>query len=578
MPPSSRWTDLIEWATDFAKSNPIVTATFVTGLFGGLTLFVYCLIIGQAPDFTISDILGTFIASCLAGCIVLCAFAFTCIAPGALARYVLDSVLPQKPEASHYWVADKQRAEPAYPVQQQMRATLLTGAFPVELSGLAVLTWSLISIREIAEYCWPVAPVVVMTLHIVALACLAALVFLSTRLDRTLLIVLRVITVFGGFAIIALCLFHRVGFPSPESLANSTPLPTVQEEDTSPSASHLVVGLYACYVMAATLAVIVTGLFVNLALKGERKQQLRLVQGPKYPDPRPSLSSVRFWVAIWYVGPSILPLLAALRLADANGPAHALRSLALIILYLALFNFVFFLTASLKDNFPKAYLLAIGLFATLLLTAVQKPTIVPKAVVYALGYGNFHAPIVLLAASECPRLRAYGVDCEAKRDEAIALENVNVISRLGANATLELLVRREGQRVNDELEAAQLVPDTDITGSVGGPPPVSASDSDAPRFILHTSLSSGDLFERNDSIHLLHARQCDEIAASWLRVPDHNPQAYRVNHEREIRLWCVRITIRKDALLDYDKDGWRSYRGGYSSLIGQRPNSTAVGK
>jgi len=317
------------------------------------------------------------------------------------------------------------------------------------------------------------------------------------------------------------------------------------------------------------VALTATRFLFKLAVKGEQRRRLRAMHGPQYPNPRPSILLIRLGVAASYVVFSPLPLIAATQLADANGPAHATRSLAVILLYLAVFNIAFFSMTSVRDNFGKAYLLALGFFVALLLIAVQKPTIFPKTVVYVLGFGNFHSSLVLLAASECPRLLAYGVQCEGKKDEAIALANVNVINKLGSDATLELLVRREGSKIDDELKSDGIVPGSDLTPAEAISHTANA-DNDSKRTLLHTNLDHGDLIYWHKGLRVLGARQCDEVTASWLRAADQTSQAEQRNKEKDLRLRCITITVHKEALLDFDKDGWPSYRNGYSEFLGGR--------
>lgn len=568
----SRRARLLVWAKNFAKSNPIASATFITGLLGGLTLFSYCLVIGQAPDFTLSDALGTFIAACLTGFVLLCALAFTCIAPGAYARYVLDACLPEKPEFSHYKIVGDGRVESARVAHREMRATMLNGPFALELSALAVLAWSTVGGLPFAEFIWPESPILVIVMLATTVLALGLLVALGSKLRSTTCIQLRSIAAFCGFAIIALYLLRRSGFPSPEYRSNSAKAAIVSVPDNpASSATHVIVSLYACYTLMAIFAGICAAMFVNLVLAGQRRLQQREIQGPQYPEPRPSLSGVRVKVLMAFVIPGFLPLLTAAVLAHSNGPAHATRVLVVTVLYLAVFNTAFFSIASFKDNFGKAYLVAVVFLVALLLSAVRNPTILPKAVVHTLGYGNFHSHLVLLSAQECPRLKSYGATCDAKKDDAIALENVNVLSRMGSTATLELLIERRGPAADDEVIRAKLVSSSSRHASIA-PPSDQQKNSSAEQMdsILHVPLRAEDFYYRDGAIHYLHARQCDDAEMSELRFPVSDRQAYVINHEREIRMRCVKITVKKDSLLDYDKDGWPSYSDGYTKLVGVR--------
>ncbi|MGF6368988.1 hypothetical protein OKW40_001738 [Paraburkholderia sp. RAU6.4a] len=70
---------------------------------------------------------------------------------------------------------------------------------------------------------------------------------------------------------------------------------------------------------------------------------------------------------------------------------------------------------------------------------------------------------------------------------------------------------------------------------------------------------------------IIAARQCDDSIASWLQSPWEADKIRLASRNRHVRLWCVTINIPADQLLDFDKDGIRSYKDGYSEFIGTRP-------
>lgn len=579
-PNKRRWLRCLVWAKDYVKSNPVVSASFVSGSVGGLTLLWYCFLVGQTPDFTLSEVLGIFVAAFLAGIVVIGTFALMCVAPAAFSRYVLDGILPERPDFQKFWLPGKKMTEPAGPALTRMRSELLKGAFPAEISALAILVWSAVWLKPLAEFAWPADPLLLQTLYFTALVCLVAVICAGSQMPLGWKVMLRCVVVFTGTAAALLYVIHRAGFSSPGNL-----LPSGVTD--APALSHRSIHEWhfpngpAFYAIVAALAFVVTVVIAIASLRGDHNRRERGMNKPKeHAKNRPSMAGVRIRVAAAYVVCSFLPMLAALKLADENGPAHAVRSLALLILYLALFNFMFFCVVSVRRSFGKAYLLALAFFAATLLIPIQQATIVPKIIVYVLGLGNFHSSVVVLPASECSRLQVYGVTCDPRKDASIAITNVNVISRMGSSPVLELQVRRQGPAIDALLCASKRDPgaDLDIPSSIAPTalPPGQAGN------VIETPLrvgSTGEDVTTHGNVTVLHpARRCDEETAAWLLAPATSNADLQANRTKYGRLLCVTITVRKDELLDYDKDGWRSYRNGYSTFVGTATPSPSAPK
>ncbi|MFM0741840.1 hypothetical protein PQQ51_31805 [Paraburkholderia xenovorans] len=554
---------LVFWAKKYAKNNPIVSISFLSGIVGGGTLFWYYLLLGQMPDFTLPQTTGLFSAAFLAGIIVIGTFALTCVAPAAVARYALDEMLPENPAPSHFWIPTEAKAESAAKVTSQMRAELLNRAFPVELTALSILAWCGIGLTPLAEFFWPGDPGLVIVIYAVMVFTLLLLVLLGSLLRRDLRIALRIVVAFGSSAIATLLMLHKAGLdPSTSLLSFSFPSGLIP--DTSgPLISRQFLRPHV-YALAATLATLATGLLACVAILGERRRLQRdIFSGPPFPKVRPSMFTTRFWLALVYVAFSSLPLMLALEFARLNGPAHAIRSLGTIILYLALFNLAFFSMASMKRNFFKACLIAVGFFVVTVMVPMQRPTVIPKGVVFALGLGNFHSSTILLSSLQCPRLAIYGIECEAKKDDAVVVTNVNVLNRMGSTATLELQIRREGPDIDRSLTVAGFALSADLQD-----PPATRN----PKPVLMTREESAHDFANGDpQQRVIAARQCDDSIASWLQSPWETEKSRLANRNKYVRLWCVTVNVPADQLLDFDKDGTRSYTGGYSEFIGRRP-------
>ncbi|MGY6258273.1 hypothetical protein ACXIVK_32925 [Paraburkholderia caledonica] len=320
------------------------------------------------------------------------------------------------------------------------------------------------------------------------------------------------------------------------------------------------------YVLALSLAAIATGILSYAAILAERRRIRRdTISGPPRPKLIPSMFTTRLWLTLIYVALSFSPLMLALEFAKLNGPAHAIRTLGTIVLYLAVFNLAFFSMASMKHDFFRTCLIAVGFFAVTVIVPTQRPTVIPKGVVFALGLGNFHSSAILLSALQCPRLAMYGIECESKKDDAIVVTNVNVLNRLGSTATLEFQVRRQGPDIDKALNTAGLPLSADLPDPPAtlGPKPV----------LLAREQSVRDFTNGDTKQHVIAARQCDDSIASWLQSPWEPDKSRLANRNKYVRLWCVTINVPADQLLDFDKDGIRSYKDGYSAFIGARPST-----
>lgn len=553
------------WAKRYARNNPIASLGLLSGIVGGGTLFWYYMLLGQMPDFTLPQTTGLFSAAFLAGIIVIGTLALTCVAPAASARYALDAMLPENPTSSHFWLPGEARAEQAAKVTSRMRAELLRGDFAVELSTLSVLAWSGIGFPSLADFFWPSDPGLLMAIYAVAVFALLTLVFAGAHLHRKPRIALRMLVVFGLCAIATLFLLHKAGLDSATPLLSfSVPGGTIPDI-AGPSVSGQFLRAHV-YVLALSLAAVVTGILSYAAILAERRRIWRdTISGPLRPKLPPSMFTIRLWLTLIYVAFSFSPLMLALEFAKLNGPAHAIRTLGTIVLYLAVFNLAFFSMASMKRNFFKTCLIAVGFFAVTVMVPTQRPTVIPKGVVFALGLGNFHSSAILLSSLQCPRLAMYGIECEAKKDDAIVVTNVNVLNRLGSTATLELQIRRQGPDIDKALNTAGLP----VSGDLPDP---SATLSPKPVFLTQEQ-SARDFTNGDPKERIIAARQCDDSIASWLQSPWEADKTRLASRNRYVRLWCVTVNVPADQLLDFDKDGIRSYKDGYSEFIGTRPST-----
>ncbi|CAB3810270.1 hypothetical protein [Paraburkholderia fynbosensis] len=137
------------------------------------------------------------------------------------------------------------------------------------------------------------------------------------------------------------------------------------------------------------------------------------------------------------------------------------------------------------------------------------------------------------------------------------------LNRLGSTATLELQIRRQGPDIDKALNTAGLAVSADLPD-----PPATLSQKPV---LLTREQSVRDFTNGDPKQRIIAARQCDDSIASWLQSPWEAGKTRLASRNRYVRLWCVTVNIPADQLLDFDKDGIRSYKDGYSEFTGTRP-------
>ncbi|MDN7453978.1 hypothetical protein [Burkholderia cenocepacia] len=552
----SRWLGVLSWAKKYAKNNPIVAIGFISAGSGGLLLLWYCALIGQLPDFTLGDVTGLFVAAFVTGVLVIGALSFTYVAPAIISRYLLEQILPEKPEYSHVFDKSTNRIEPAAYALKALRAEIFSPTFLLSVASLPILIFSLWLPPGIENFIWPADPGLVRLVMFLQLISAIALVSygngLALRLRKTLQIFLSL----GFFTICSLYIAHRFGLdpihPIFSNFSFSSP-----EDITSKSRRNIEWVRPYVYVFVITLATIATSAFVKASTSVEKKRRIKEANAgpPRHPTPKPSAWHARLLVAISFTFFSLLPLMLALDLAQQNGPAHAVRALGLTIAYLAMFNIMYFQLVNVRQKFWTSWIAAFAVFFVTNNMASQSLAAIPKAPVNVLELGNFHAKSISLSSLQCSALALYGVNCTSNKDEAITLTNVNVLSKIGSTVVLELQVRR------DESEADALTP----------PLPVQ-HDSHLPGrrlnpIVLHTLTDSSDYKVDERGATLIKARNCDSATASWLKAPWTKEPQRSIDRSKYDRLRCVTITIPKSQFFGYSREGIRNYRHGFTEFV-----------
>ncbi|WP_155632271.1 hypothetical protein [Burkholderia cepacia] len=117
----------------FIRQNPIATLSALVLSFGGLPLLLYSNSVDQLPDFTLSDLTGTLIATFATEVTLAAAVGWYCLLAGLAARFVLVRFYPDDPVGTP--------PSPAPSPNATVRQRLVKGPFVVLVTVLTAVVW-----------------------------------------------------------------------------------------------------------------------------------------------------------------------------------------------------------------------------------------------------------------------------------------------------------------------------------------------------------------------------------------------------------------------------------------------------
>lgn len=155
--------------------------------------------------------------------------------------------------------------------------------------------------------------------------------------------------------------------------------------------------------------------------------------------------------AIW-ISLFVFPLHEAIKLAAAVDPNWEIPFVIGSILFLTIFNGVVY--AASFDEIQGA--LGIEVFAALVLVALLLglANVFPQSIMQSLALGHRKAVTLTVTGESCHALTRFGVPCTGQdgKHDAIELENVNVLSRVGTTVLLELLVKATQDEIDTPFD------------------------------------------------------------------------------------------------------------------------------
>jgi hypothetical protein len=505
------------WFTDYAKSNPIVVASTLTSLLGGLLLLSYAISLRQFPDIPLSALSGILIAVCATGLFFVVMIVLACLLPGLAARQLTRYFYP---------AADDGTLHPDL-------LHLLNGRFFWGAAILAILVWS---------WLLPALPVHgktdAMCTVCMVIACTACLILIlcDWRHSRLFACIARHVVLAVGLGSFSYLLSSWLwpGTPTAPPVHAVAPKPT-------PSLADLCIKALNGFMpdhRQGTAVIVVAAVLLSGVLRKWGPALCRWIQRQPFtqklfPNRRDSFLPKRLDAGAWkLLGvkvavlmsltlSALLPLFFAC-LITASGSLHwPLLGLLICMAYFVMLNAVVFTSKSRRFLLISGVAGAITVF-WILPTTVHNPTFLPKLLVNTLGFGNIHADSVALSSRQCANLARYSAHCQPGAEGTVSLHDVNLLDRLGASVLLELEVRR------DELHATP-----------GDTSP------------------AAELHEPTTGKPQSYAQGCDENLALQLEQSD-TPR-YR-------QLACVRLSVPKEQFYGYTGNGPRRYTGAYTTM------------
>jgi hypothetical protein len=507
---------------------------------GALPLCINAIAAGELPDFSLTDLTGTFFASFAAVAFLGSLIVFYVLIAGFAARHIVNSSYPEvsgsTPDNHNY---------------------LIRGNFILGVALLSILVWFGIA-AALTDLKLAPHPYAAWTIYAFALCCTTLLVLCDWRTHARSFKYSLLACLVGSLAFLAvLGLANWIGYaptissPTPNVTHASSTFTTNLAEWLS-SAGHWLLG--DRLVKTAALLSIIVGVATPVLVRGTRKRRTANRSGQK-PEPwiknetaKLLLTKAKVIGAFWFF--SALTFIFLGLIVEASPASYQIVTALVGGTILLVLNFWTFSASDWKSRVA-AGVCTFGFVFGVLPLYGHNITFLPKLVVNVLGLGNRHATDIALASTECPALASYGAECMPTKDTSIGLTNVNVLNRAGSSVIIEMQVQIQALLTPIDTAKSQApVP----ASAVSGVPAVRVT-------YLPAALSSTQMVAR-DRRTIASLYPCDEILLEKLR--ESNPA-------KADNLACVRLSVPKEDVIGRAIGGAATYAGDFSRFVSITP-------
>ncbi|MBX9432258.1 hypothetical protein KY487_23765 [Ralstonia pseudosolanacearum] len=529
--------------------------------FGGLPLLAYAWSINQLPDFTWNDLTGTLLAVCTTGTLVVTLIVVYCLSAGHFGRIALEFVYP---EAAHHVLAKPEG--PHVPDAPYVR--LIRGPFILGVTCFSTLIWVGLFLSMSSEQLISPHKERLFGALLVALLAVTVLIVFDWRRFRRQWIRHGLLSLLCG-AIATLVTIIMAWSMGPDSLVIRRQENLSDQAVTFDWAPVCTAALnhalwIGMVVVVCTVVLINLGVIASSVGRGVRSIAHQISWRPPaclgramtwvfhilFGDaPNRKLVRAKMWIALWFCIFSSAVFFTAGNMASIGNAHEWGRNFIFVSTMLTVLNWISFSVRKWQERASLGLIAAAMIFAICPLVT-QNPIMLPKMIVSMLGLGNERLTSIGLSSKQCAALAPYGVDCVPDNERAIALVNVNLLSRLGGSMVLELLIKDGSLGVEGAHAASQPAPPP---SSDGGSPPV-----------IRTLMATKQMGPSSSA-----ARKCDKLLVSQLQSND-------TIDAKSLR--CVVLVVPKDQVLGYTKANGRTYRGEYSAYEPSPTKAPAVVK
>lgn len=542
--------ELIKKILDFIKDNKIWSLTIAAPLLGAIPLYIYALSVGELPDFSISELTGTLIASFLTVVVIGGSTVIYLLFAGLAARSAVNAFYPDAPGSAH-----------------DNHHYLIRGNFIQGVTIFSLLAWFGLATSPFDTWLAPDAPGLTRLAYWISLVSSALLVIIDWRNGRRSIKYALLSALSGSSAFLVILLTaYSSGYISihPEKSSSKT-LPNAPLIEFQTLVTHANIGKWLLQdhliTTASTTAIAVLIVAPVLARITRNRRQTNKSGGISHPffkSERWKLLAAKCWVAsvFWFL---LAVSFIFLDLMVIAAPLHTQTSAVLfggsIFIFL---NWMAFSTKSWKERLLLGSMTFLVVFVMIPLQT-SNATLLPKMIVNTLGLGNRHAAAIVLASTECPVLAQYGVSCKSEKDTSIGITNANILDRLGSTVLIELQIQQTVD--TPSVEKAQ-TPGTPASSTTNAQPPGTPASATHGSPQTHVTLipltipKPKTIKSQTNSFPTLYP--CDPALVEKLRV---------VDSAKADSLACVKLSVPKDHLIGRTVNGPATYSGDFSQYI-----------
>lgn len=532
----------------FIIENRTLSISAAVLFLGGAPLYIYALSIGQLPDFSLADLTGTLIVSFLTEILFGTAMVSYMLFAGFATRKTVSAFYPNE------HVSQRRSWDKPSSASDDTHHYLIHGRFIVGVTVISLLVWFGVATKPFNSWLVPQHPEVAKYAYVVSLIAVGLLVFFDWRrgwrLGKYALFGISIASItFIGVLVVSYLGDFISEVPDTE-IPSASPSVSFAEINTwLRDTARLLLGdnLVSTAFVVGISVMILSLLAVYITRKHRYAVKLGNTPPAFFKNETIKLLVAKIAATLTFIFCSLLVVMFFGVVVDA-GPIHAQTTAAFVGgSYLIILNWIAFSVSNWRNRVILG-LITFSMIFILIPMQSGNPVLFPKAIVKALGVGNFHAASIALSGMQCSTLASYGVNCDAKKDTSIGITNVNILNRLGSTVLLEFQVQRSAKTTT--LPIAD--PSSNLKFEVNRG---RRKHIELDVLKLPAAISNSQIVSQLEAMY-----PCDKLLLERLRADD-------LGKPKADELFCVTLSVPRDQLLGYTMNGPRTYFGDFSRYV-----------